>query len=122
MNRVFALAAAAVLFVSSTSDAHAFGLLNRLWGGNGCCAPACEPACCAPEPTCCAPEPTCCAPEPTCCAPEPACGCEPTCCDSCHRRCGLLDGLFGWLRSCRHNHCCAPACEPSCGCAPSCGY
>lgn len=137
MNRmIFSFVAVATLVVAS-SEAKAFGLLNRMMGSGDCCgATCCEATCAAAEPACgCAAEPACgCAAEPACgCAAEPACGCAPTCCDNgcCKKRCtpirDLLARLHCHLHKCCSNDCCEPACgcaaEPACGCAaePACG-
>lgn len=134
MNRMFLPVVAVVALFVASSEAKAFGLLNRMMGG--CCD---TPACC--EATCAAAEPACgCAAEPACgCAAEPACGCANTCCDSCCHKCcratpvrDLLARIhcrLHELRCCRKccNDCCEPACgcaaEPACGCAaePACG-
>jgi hypothetical protein len=133
MNRVFFPVVAVVALFVASSEAKAFGLLNRMMG-NGCCE---APACC--EATCAAAEPACgCAAEPACgCAQEPSCGCTPSCCDnSCCNKCrctpirDCLAKLHCRLHSLCHrscNTCCEPACgcaaEPACGCAaePACG-
>ncbi len=105
-----AMAVAALVVMSNASQAHAFGLFNRLHGG--CCAV--EASCCEPELTCCEPEPTCCEPEPTCC--EPVSCCDP--CGGCHRP---VRDFFRRLFS-RHS-CCDPCGYSDCGGGcNSCGY
>lgn len=130
----FPLVAVATMFVAS-SEANAFGLLNKMMGG-GCCA---APTCC--EATCGAAEASCgCAAAPTCAAPacEPTCGAQPSCCDSgCGTKCcratpirDLFASLHCRLHSLCHrnkcNSCCEATCgaaEATCGCAvePACG-
>jgi hypothetical protein len=135
MRRVIVTAMLAVAFVATSSvNASAFGLFDKLCKSDcdsGCAAePACglEAACgCAAEPAC------------GCEAPAPACGCEAVdpCCDSgCSRpKLGLLKKLFSKHNACGCDSGCAaePACgleaaccaaEPACGCeapAPTCG-
>jgi len=131
MRRVIVPALLAIAMVASSSvNASAFGLFDKL------CNKGCD-SCCDVEPTCGCEAP--CAAAPTCgceapCA-APACGCEVVdpCCDSgCSRpKMGLLKRLFA-----KHNNCCdsgcavepacgceAPAacCEPTCAAAPTCG-
>jgi hypothetical protein len=130
MNRViFPLVAVATLFIAST-EAKAFGLLNRMMGNDCCGATCCEATCAAAEPACgCAAEPACgCAAEPACgCAAEPSCGCAPSCCDNgcCRKRCTPIRDLLARLHCHLHRCCnsCDSCCEASCGCAaePACG-
>ncbi|TWU36190.1 hypothetical protein Poly41_39440 [Novipirellula artificiosorum] len=107
MRRVFIPALLAVAFVASSSvNASAFGLFDKL------CNRGCD-SCCDVEPTC-----GCEAPAPCF---EPTCGAEP-CCDSGFSapKCGLLSKLFHRHNAC--DACCAP--EPTCGCEiiePTCG-
>ncbi len=113
MTRVIVPALLAIAMVASSSaNASAFGLFDKLCKKNCCdsCA-ACEPACGCEAPC----EPAC-----GCEAPcEPACGCEVVdpCCDSgcCKPRMGLLQRLFK-----KHRSCCDTGCEPACGCEAAC--
>ena len=134
---IFPLVAVATLFVAS-SEANAFGLLNRMLGSGCCAAPTCcEATCGAAEATCAAAEPACgCAAAPTCAA-EPSCGSAPACDSGCGTTCcrptpirDCLANLHCKLKSLKlcHRHCCDSGCggcasEPACGCAaePACG-
>ncbi|QDV43093.1 hypothetical protein Enr13x_29470 [Stieleria neptunia] len=141
MRRVIVPALLAVALVASTSsNASAFGLLEKL------CKSGCDTGCAA-EPACgcevaCEPACGCEVAVPCGCAAEPMCGCEvvdPCGCDSgCKKHGGLLAKLFGHRGGCGCDAgccdvepacgcevaapCCAP--EPACGCeiaAPACG-
>lgn len=108
MRRVIVPALVAFAMVASSSaNASAFGLFDKL------CGHSCD-SCCDVEPTC-GCEPTCAA------ACEPACGCEVVdpCCDS--GCCGgkKMGGLLGRLFH-KHNRGCDSCCEPACGCEPTC--
>lgn len=123
MRRVIVPALVAVAMVASSSvNASAFGLFDKLCRNN------CD-ACCDVEPAC-GCEATCAA------ACEPACGCEVAdpCCDAgcCKPKMGLLHRLFAKhcnaCDSCCEPTCAAPAacCEPTCAapaacCEPACG-
>jgi len=106
MRRVLIPALLAVAFVASSSvNASAFGLFDKL------CHKGCDD-CCAVEPTCGCEAPVACY--------EPTCGAEPCCDSGCAPRCGLLSKLFHRDNAC--DACCAP--EPTCGCEviePACG-
>ena len=128
MRRVIVPALMAIAMVASSSvNASAFGLFDRMCGNScdSCCDV--EPTCGCEAPACC--EPTCAAPaccEPTCAAPT--CGCEvvdPCCGAPRHRHGGFLSRLFGKRNRCCDSGCCepacgceapAPCCEPACGC------
>ncbi len=115
MRRVFVPALIAVaLVVTSSVNASAFGLLDKL------CGKSCN-SCCDVEPAC------------GCEIAAPACGCEVAapCCDSpCGKKHGLLSKLFAKHRGCGCDSGCAVI-EPACGCevaapcgceaAPTCG-
>ncbi len=115
MRRVIVPALLAIAMVASSSvNASAFGLFDKL------CNKGCD-TCCDVEPACGCEAP--CAPTCGCEAPcAPSCGCEADpCCDSgCGRpKMGLLKRLFA-----KHHNCCDSCCEPACGCeviAPACG-
>lgn len=106
MRRIFVPAIAAALLTFCSTDASAFGLLDKICGKNACDA-ACdiEPACGCEVAMPCA----------------PTCGCEivEPCCDSgCGHKGGLLAKLF------HKNHGCDACAAPTCGCeiaAPTCG-
>lgn len=104
MRRVIVPALLAVALVASSSaNASAFGLFDKL-----CHKGACD-TCCDVEPAC--------GCEVAC---EPACGCEvvESCCDPCAKpRCG---GLLARLFSRHHGGCDTGCCEPACGCEVAC--
>ena len=106
MRRVIVPALLAIALVATSSvNASAFGLFDKL------CNKGCD-TCCDVEPAC------------GCEAPcAPTCGCEMAdpCCDSgCSKpKFGLFKKLFS-----KHNSCCDTGCEPACGCEiiePACG-
>ncbi|OHB75467.1 MAG: hypothetical protein A2W31_03620 [Planctomycetes bacterium RBG_16_64_10] len=105
MNRKVAyslLGAGALLLTAAASDAQAFEMLGRLFGGHGRAACDCDSSC-APEPGC---------------AVADECGCEPSCCEpaGCKPR---LRRLCCFRLPCLKLRRCQPACEPVC-CEPAC--
>ena len=104
MRRVFIPALLAVAFVASSSvNASAFGLFDKL------CNKGCD-SCCDVEPACGCEAPVACG-----CAVEPTCGAEPCCDSGCGiAKPGLLSRLF------HKHHGCDSCVEPACGCEPAC--
>ena len=121
MRRFLIPAIAVTLIATCSTDASAFGLLDKLCGKSAC------DACCDVGPTCgCEVA----APACGCEVAGPACGCEVACgggqiVDACGppKRC-FLDRLFHKSHGCDAG-CAAAPCEPVCGCemvaAPTCG-
>ena len=149
MRRVIVPALLAIALVATSSvNASAFGLFDKLCNSGCDTGCAVEPACgceapidcgCAAEPTCgCEVAPSCgCEVAPTCGCEAPACGCDSGCSMP---KMGLLKRLFGKRHCGCDSGCAEPACgceiieptcaapcgcaaEPTCGCevAPTCG-